>query len=276
MGRNLGICFGFATHLLFAITVWQLFWFLKEGAAEGAGALPWDGLLALQFGVIHSLALWPPVRRRLGAWFPAELYGCIFCTITCLSLLTTFACWRASPVVFWSLTGWSWWAMLAAFAASWLALVYSLSLTGLGYQTGWTPFYCWLRGRPMPRREFKPRGAYHLFRHPVYMSFLGLVWFTPRMTLDHAVLTGIWTLYIAVGSWLKDRRLIHYIGAPYRTYQARVPGFPLMPFGPLGRVRQHSNRNNASATEVCRERAPTRSADPGTLRPASEHRAIPT
>ena len=30
---------------------------------------------------------------------------------------------------------------------------------------------------PQERREFQPRGAYSFLRHPVYLSFLGLVWF---------------------------------------------------------------------------------------------------
>ena len=38
---------------------------------------------------------------------PAGLYGCFFCTMTCLSLLATIACWRSSPIIVWSLTGWS-------------------------------------------------------------------------------------------------------------------------------------------------------------------------
>jgi len=78
----------------------------------------------------------------------------------------------------------------------------------------------------VPRREFRPRGAYHLLRHPVYLSFLGLIWFTPVLTLDHAILTGIWTTYIFVGSYLKDRRLVNYLGDDYRRYQAAVPGYP--------------------------------------------------
>ena len=240
--------------------------FSRTGPRRAPAALPWDGLLAFQFGAIHSLVLWPPARRRLAAWFPAELYGCIFCTVTCLSLLLTFACWRASPVVFWSLAGWPRAVIQAAFVASWIALIYSLSLTGLGYQTGWTPFVHWLRGRPAPRREFTPRGAYHFFRHPVYLSFLGLVWFTPRMTLDHAVLTGIWTVYILVGSYLKDRRLTYYLGDAYRAYQARVPGYPLVPFGPLGKVDLQAAESQfravtlraAGSVQFCRPRSPER------------------
>ena len=57
------------------------------------------------------------------------------------------------------------------------------------------------------------------------------------MTLDHAILTGFWTLYILFGSFLKDMRLEFYLGDVYRVYQQRVPGFPLMPFGPLARRR---------------------------------------
>lgn len=113
------------------------------------------------------------------------------------------------------------------FYVSWFALLYSLSLTGMGYQNGWTPFYYWLRQQQPPRREFKPRGAYKLIRHPVYLSFLGLVWFTPRMTLDHAALTAIWTGYIFYGSFLKDRRLEGFIGESYKRYESEVPGFPL-------------------------------------------------
>ena len=55
------------------------------------------------------------------------------------------------------------------------------------------------------------------------------------MTLDRALLTGLLTTYIFIGSCLKDRRLLFYLGDRYRRYQAHVPGYPLAP-GPLGRV----------------------------------------
>jgi len=92
-----------------------------------------------------------------------------------------------------------------------------------------------------PRRGFAERGAYRFLRHPVYLSFLGLIWFTPRMTLDHALLTGIWTVYIFLGSWLKDRRLTFYLGDKYRSYAAAVPGYPLVPFRLLARIRRNSH-----------------------------------
>jgi protein-S-isoprenylcysteine O-methyltransferase Ste14 len=237
MRRFSGIAVGVVTHVLFVVTVWHLFWFLKgPEPATQTGPMWINGLLALQFAVVHSLILLPTTRRRLNDWIPTEFYGCFFCMATCLSLLLTFSGWQTSSIVLWRFEGWSRTFVQGAYLASWVALVYALSLTGLGYQTGLSQWLTWLRGEKLPRRKFAPRGVYHWMRHPVYLAFLGLVWFTPAMTLDRATLTAVWTAYILVGSRLKDIRLEFYLGDAYRAYQSRVPGYPLMPFGPLGRI----------------------------------------
>jgi len=85
-------------------------------------------------------------------------------------------------------------------------------------------------------RPFVAQGVYRFLRHPVYLSFLGLVWFVPVVTLDRAVLIAVWTVYISIGSVLKDRRLLFYLGHEYRRYQSAVPGYPGMPIGPLARI----------------------------------------
>lgn len=242
MRRTAGLLFGLVTHALFAFTVWHLFWFLKGsdpagGGSTAAGAILVDVALAVGFAVPHSLFLLPSVRRRIvAAGLAGPLYGCFYCTLTCLALLTTIFLWQ--PI---ALIAWRWPAPLSTvvsggFVASWVALLYSLHLTGLGWQTGLTPWWHWIRGLPQPKREFAERGVYRILRHPVYLSFLGLIWFVPVVTLDRAVLIGVWSLYIFVGSVLKDRRLLFFIGDRYRDYQTRVPGYPGMPFGPLARM----------------------------------------
>jgi len=232
-----GFTVGALTHALFAVTVWYLFWFLDgPGAAKETGSMWFNGLLALQFGLSHSLILYPATRRRLSRWISPAFYGCFFCIVTCISLLITFAYWRTNPFVFWQLEGWSRVLIKVAFYGSWIALFYALSLTGLGYQTGLTPWLAWLRARKLPRRDFVPRGAYRWMRHPVYLAFLGLVWFNPTMTLDRMLLASVWTAYILVGSYLKDVRLVFYLGDAYRAYQAKVAGYPLIFFGPLARI----------------------------------------
>jgi methanethiol S-methyltransferase len=250
--RIAGISFGFGNQILFLITVWFLFWFLRDGAlsqSHGHWILR-DCGLAIFFAVSHSIMLVPKTRKYLTRWIPQPFYDSTFCVVTCVSLLMLFFGWRSSETVLWQASGAVQSVIRVCFYGCWAALVYSLALTGLGYQNGWTPFYYWLRNQKPPRREFKPRGAYKLIRHPVYLSFLGLVWFTPTMTLDHAALTTIWTAYIFFGSFLKDRRLEHFVGETYRHYEAEVPGYPLVPFGPLARRHVSSDLREAGLTPV--------------------------
>jgi protein-S-isoprenylcysteine O-methyltransferase Ste14 len=245
--RRFWIVFGVANHAFFVFTVTRLFPFLQgtnwpRGGhlAQLGRSLPWfwtDALLALQFGVIHSALLLPSTRKRLQRFVPSPQFGCVFCAASCLSLLLAIEGWHSSPRLLWRLNGLAGGLVTGAFLLSWVGLFYSLHLTGLGFQTGWTTWWAWVKQRPIPRRSFEPRGAYRLLRHPVYLSFLGLVWFTPVMSYDRATLVVIWTAYIFVGSYLKDLRLLHYVGEPYRAYKARVPGYPLLPFGALARVK---------------------------------------
>ncbi len=234
--RLSGFAFGIGIQAVFAWTVVGLFSFLRYGAIPGSES--WiliDSLLALQFAVPHSILLHPRTRSRLRPWISAEFYGAFFCLCTSASLLLIFELWRGSSLTIWDLHGASGNFMLAGFYLSWVALFYSISLTGFGYQTGWTQWLHWYRGEKIPRREFQVRGVYRLLRHPVYLSFLGLIWFTPAMTLDHALLTCIWTIYIGVGSVLKDQRLLFYLGKSYDQYMERVAGYPLIPAGPLAK-----------------------------------------
>ncbi|MEI7698798.1 MAG: hypothetical protein WCK86_03315 [Planctomycetia bacterium] len=231
-----GFAFGLSTQALFAVTVVYLFSFLRYGSAAPDSLWLWqDGLLALQFAIPHSILLHPRFRTLFRHWFPAEMHGAFFCVWTCLSLLLLFRFWKTSAAIVWELHDWPATLMLAGFYASWVGLLYSISLTGLGFQTGWTQWVHWYRRQPLSRREFQTRSLYRVLRHPVYLSFLGLIWFTPVMTADHAVLTGIWTLYIFAGSVLKDQRLLYYLGDSYAAYMSQVRGYPGLFFGPLGK-----------------------------------------
>jgi protein-S-isoprenylcysteine O-methyltransferase Ste14 len=233
MRRACGIALGLITHAVFAVTVWRLFFFLQNTHhATSPGSLYVDVLLALQFAVPHSVLLHPTTRQRLSKLVPSAMYGCCYTLVTCGNLWLIFLFWQQSALSLWQFTGISSHLATAGFLGSWGALFYSLSLTGLGWQTGWTPWWHWFRNQPAPKREFAPKGAYCWIRHPVYLSFMGLLWFTPCMTLDRAVLTAIWTAYLFYGSYLKDKRLTYYLGAQYRRYLIEVPAYPL-PFWTL-------------------------------------------
>jgi protein-S-isoprenylcysteine O-methyltransferase Ste14 len=250
--RSFWLVFGAFTQLLFVGTVCRLFPFLR-GEAHFRGAFSpvaatthaWlivDALLAVQFAVIHSVLLLPPVRKILTRWVPQPLYGSVFSVATCACLLLAMETWHPCSRGIWRLGGMTARVIDGAFLASWVALIYSLWLTGLGYQTGLAPWWAWARRVEPPRRTFDPRGAYRLLRHPVYLSFLGLIWLNPVMTYDRLVLAVAWTTHIFVGSYLKDRRLAYYIGEDYRNYQRHVPGYPFIPYGALGKLHAQKTR----------------------------------
>lgn len=234
--RAAGYAIGIGTQLCFLVTVCLLFAYLRYGGRyESENWLLVDTLLALQFAIVHSFILLPASRSFIGKFLPSQLYGNLFCLSTCVGLWLVFAFWRVSSTAVWDATGWAQTAVLFGFYGSWVMLLLSLRLTGFGYQTGWTQWLHWVRREALPRRDFVERGAYRWLRHPVYLSFLGLIWFTPRMTADHCMLTGVWTAYIFLGSFLKDRRLAYYLGDTYREYASRVPGYPGMVAGPLAK-----------------------------------------
>lgn len=234
--RTLGILAGISAHAVLAVTVWFVFWFLKGGVvAVTTGPLWIDWITATMFGVVHSALLHPKVRGTISEWIAAPFYGLFFTVITCAALLVMILSWQSSPTVWWEIGGPGRWLIDACWFGSWVGLFYSMWLNGLGYQSGWTPWSHWVRRQQIPPRKFNPRGAFRFMRHPVYLSFLGLVWFTPIMTPDRAILTAVWTAYVFVGSYLKDERMAYFLGDSYRQYQARVPGYIGMLIGPLAK-----------------------------------------
>ncbi|HEV8072189.1 MAG TPA: hypothetical protein VGP76_31015 [Planctomycetaceae bacterium] len=242
MLRFLGITVGILVQVLFAVTSYYNYVFLK-GYPPRAGhwALAWDAFLAAQFGIVHSLLLLPNVKKKLVQFIAPAFYGLFFCTAACLTLLFTMSQWQVGDWAIWQLAGWPRLAVQTLYLSCWGTLFYSLCCSGFGFHTGWLPWWYWVQQKPIPRRPFQPRGAFSLIRHPAYMSFLGLVWFTPDMTIDRALLVAIWTVYIFLGSYLKDLRLIHYLGDTYREYRARVPAYVRM-----ARSRAVVNRLKAS------------------------------
>ena len=226
MRRWLGIATGIVVQILFAVTSYYNYVFLKGTPPRpGHGALAWDALLAIQFGVIHSLLLWPGMRKWLGQFIAPAFYGLFFCTAACLTLALTMSQWQVGDWAVWQLTGWPRLIVQGLYLGCWGTLFYSLCCSGFGYHTGWLPWWYWVQRKPIPRRPFNPRGAFSVIRHPGYMSFLGLTWFTPDMTIDRAVLVAIWTVYIFLGSRLKDFRLQYYLGNTFDEYRSRVPAY---------------------------------------------------
>ncbi|MCS7261734.1 MAG: NnrU family protein [Anaerolineae bacterium] len=66
-------------------------------------------------------------------------------------------------------------------------------------------------------------GMYRWVRHPQYLFGLILLWCAPNMTMNRAVLSLVFSLYLYIGTFLEERRLVAEYGETYRQYQRQVP-----------------------------------------------------
>jgi protein-S-isoprenylcysteine O-methyltransferase Ste14 len=67
------------------------------------------------------------------------------------------------------------------------------------------------------------RGLYRLVRHPLYTGGLLFIWLTPSMTVNRLVVIAAATVYILVGAFFEERKLLRLFGQGYADYKAATP-----------------------------------------------------
>ena len=67
-------------------------------------------------------------------------------------------------------------------------------------------------------------GVLGLVRHPWYTAVVLLLW-TGDLNMASLAGNGVLTVYIALGTLLEERKLVHEFGDAYRSYQGRVSMF---------------------------------------------------
>lgn len=66
-------------------------------------------------------------------------------------------------------------------------------------------------------------GLYRYVRHPLYTAGLIFIWLTPDMTMNRLVLWLVFSIYILIGAYFEERKLLVDFGQVYLDYQARTP-----------------------------------------------------
>jgi protein-S-isoprenylcysteine O-methyltransferase Ste14 len=84
-------------------------------------------------------------------------------------------------------------------------------------------------------------------RHPFYTFFLLFLWLTPAMTVNLLVVYFALTVYIHIGIYFEERKLLRDFGEQYAEYRVVTPMlFPMPKFA----------RNNWFARFVVEPRTP--------------------
>lgn len=187
-------------------------------------ALLIDLALLTIFAVQHSGMARPAFKRWLTKFIPeaAERSTYVLLSTACLALLMFY--WAPLGGMVWQVSN----TMAAStltglYLASWGLLLYATFLINhfdlFGLRQSWFA----LRDKEMPALKFVTPALYRIVRHPIYVGWLGIAWFTPTMTATHFVFAAGATAYILVGIKLEERDL-EAAHPEYSQYKRKVPG----------------------------------------------------
>jgi len=99
-------------------------------------------------------------------------------------------------------------------------LLYGLQQTGIRSFLGLRQV---LEARPETPATLVTGGLYRTVRHPLYTAGLVFIWLFPVMTWNLLAINLGLTLYILLGIYWEERKLLHEFGAAYAEYQKKTP-----------------------------------------------------
>jgi protein-S-isoprenylcysteine O-methyltransferase Ste14 len=229
----LALSLGVLCHAIFALAVLAMIVAMFFGLSQSLGTVPWpwaalaNAALLVQFPLAHSLLLTGRGGRWLARLIPgphgATLATTTYAIIASAQLLALFTLWTPSGIVWWRAEGAAFWAITAAYAASWLILLKASFDAGAEVQSGalgWMSLMA--RIRPV-FPDMPTQGLFRLIRQPIYVAFALTLWTVPVWTPDQLALATAYTAYCLLAPKMKERRFAARYGARFTDYAAGVP-----------------------------------------------------
>jgi methanethiol S-methyltransferase len=181
----------------------------------------------VQFPLIHSVLLTGPGNRWLAKLIPgphgATLATTTYAIIASAQLLALFVLWTPSGIIWWRAEGATFWAVCAAYAASWLILAKASFDAGAEVQSGALGWMSMLaRIRPV-FPDMPTQGLFRFIRQPIYLAFALTLWTVPVWTPDQLALAVCYTAYCLLAPRLKERRFAARYDAQFDRYRKSVP-----------------------------------------------------
>lgn len=181
-------------------------------------------IAVLLYGLVHSLLASLEVKSLMRGWFGTladrfyRLAYNIFATVSILPVL-------ALPVILPDLTLYTLrfpWTLLttALQVLAVLVLLVGLLQTGLWSFLGLEQLIKPASNKPA---TMVVEGLYRWVRHPLYTAGLAVIWLIPVMTRNLLALNMGLSLYLVIGTYVEERKLVREFGQVYTEYQERTP-----------------------------------------------------
>lgn len=192
------------------------------------------GLLALAwmaYAALHSLLAALAVKAWVTQHWPGLAPGYRLAYNALASILLLPLLWATYAIP----GDWLWqWTGAGAWVANGLALA---ALAGFALASGTYDMDEFLGTRPWRERRsdavehdgFRISPLHRFVRHPWYALGLLLLW-TRDMNAPFLVTAVAVTLYLVIGAWLEERKLVAHFGAVYEDYRRKVPGLVPLPW----------------------------------------------
>lgn len=180
------------------------------------------GLLVL-FAVQHSGMARPAFKRWLTRYIPEAAERSTYVLMSTIAMAALMLFWQPLGGVIWEAQAdWAVYTLTGAYLFSWLLLLYATFLINhfdlFGLRQAWYA----LRDKEVPALSFVTPTLYRIIRHPIYVGWLGIFWFTPTMTATHLLLALGTTGYILAAIQLEERDL-EAAHPEYTQYKRKVP-----------------------------------------------------
>lgn len=190
----------------------------RPPAAASSGAVIANVVLFTVFAMHHSIFARTGVKTHINRIAGPSLERSVYVWIASLLFLGVCAWWQPVAGVAWSVPApWAWGlrglqlagAVMTVAAARHLDV---FELAGVAQALG----------RSSSRHGLDDHGLYGFVRHPIYFSWLLLVWPAPVMTGTRLVFAITSTVYLLLAIPFEERDLRRTFGAAYDRYSARV------------------------------------------------------
>ncbi|MEM1229300.1 MAG: methanethiol S-methyltransferase [Pseudomonadota bacterium] len=233
LARGLTLGYGVLSYAVFFATFLYSIGFIGgfgvPTTLDGHRLLPWGSALGINLGLLtlfalqHSVMARPAFKRWWTRLIPAAIERSTYVLASSLALIAVFVFWQPLGGMVWQLEHPTVRAALfTAYGAGWALVLYATFLINhfdlFGLRQVWLAY----RSKPYTQLKFVTPWLYRIIRHPLYLGWLMVFWFTPTMSLAHLLFAVVTTAYLFVGIRLEESDLKREHPG-YADYQQRVP-----------------------------------------------------